>query len=203
MLASRTINTMDASDLSDEELACHAQAGSLVAFELLVQRYDQKLLRHLRGRTGGEQDAEDIRQETFAKAYRNMHRYDPSRSFSTWLFTIAVRLAASCGRGRRDWADIDGMDIAAGGPGPAQEAADSEAAVTLWAIARRDLPENQYCALWQRYAQGLSVREVSRRMGLTRIHVKVLLHRARKKLMTTLPPGAAGQPDPPHRAPGE
>ena len=70
--------------LSDEKLACKAQAGHSSAFDLLVRRHRDRILRHLSLKTRHEQDAEDLTQETFLKACKNLHRYDPGRPFSAW-----------------------------------------------------------------------------------------------------------------------
>ena len=80
---------------TDEELAARAAEGSRTAFEELVSRYSPRLFHFLRSRSGAGEDVEDLVQETFLKAYRNIGRYDPSRRFSTWLYTIAFRLAIS------------------------------------------------------------------------------------------------------------
>jgi hypothetical protein len=64
---------------ADEELAARAAAGSRSAFEELVTRYGVRLLHFLRSRAGPSEDVEDLVQETFLKAYRNIGRYDPRR----------------------------------------------------------------------------------------------------------------------------
>src|SRR4051794_35378927 len=73
-------------------------------FESLVRRFQVPLLHYLLRRTASRADAEDLVQESFLAAYKNLASYDSRWRFSTWLFTIANRLATSAarkGRARR------------------------------------------------------------------------------------------------------
>jgi len=67
--------------------------GDEMAFQVLMDRYHDRLV-HFINRTIGDRDrAEDLVQDTFVRVYRHLHRYDPSRKFSTWIYTIAGNLA--------------------------------------------------------------------------------------------------------------
>src|SRR5580704_10768942 len=70
-------------------------------FEELVRRFEAPLLHFLIRRAASRHDAEDLLQESFLVAYRNLGRYQSSWKFGTWLFTIANRLAVSSRRRRR------------------------------------------------------------------------------------------------------
>ena len=70
--------------LSDEELACRTQAGSSACFGELVRRHEQRLLRFLMQRTRHLHDAEDLLQDTFARAYQRIGSYNPAWRLSTW-----------------------------------------------------------------------------------------------------------------------
>ena len=70
---------------SDEELARCAQEGCTASFEELVRRFQVPLLHFLRRWTTTE-EAEDLVQDTFLRAYRNLHRYRPTARLATWLF---------------------------------------------------------------------------------------------------------------------
>lgn len=167
-----------------EELAAEAAAGSSACFEALVERLGPRLLRYLRRRVGDDHAAEDLLQEAFLKAYRNLGRYDPSRSFSTWLFTIATRLAVSHFRSRRFVASIDAVEPPDAGAGdPFEAAARAEQHENLWARARRVLSDAQFTALWLRYAEEMAIREIADATGRSVTAVKVQLHRACRKLM--------------------
>jgi RNA polymerase sigma-70 factor (ECF subfamily) len=100
--ASETIGTDDEErqgrfgqleELSDEELAVEALEGHPYAFEALTDRYRDRLLRFVGRKIGDPQRAQDLVQETFLRVYRHLHRFDPTRKFSTWIYTIAGNLA--------------------------------------------------------------------------------------------------------------
>ena len=169
-------------ELSSEELACRTQAGSLACFGELVKRYEGRLLSFLIQRTGQVQDGEDLLQETFARAYQRIRFYDPSWKFSTWLFTIALRLACSHHRKPRSLSLDDARLLPAAECDPFVIVSQQEEKENLWALAAELLSKNQYMALWLRYAEGMSVKQISRVMCKTQTHVKVLLFRGRSSL---------------------
>src|SRR5512137_1234428 len=84
-----------AAEVSDESLAARAAAGSCAAFEELVTRYTGRLFHFLKPRSASREDLEDLVQETFFRAYRNIDRYDARWRFATWLYTVGTRLAIS------------------------------------------------------------------------------------------------------------
>jgi len=168
---------------SAEELAAEAAAGSSACFEALVRRLGPRLLRYLRRRVRDLHAAEDLLQETFLKAYRNLGRYDPSRSFATWIFTIATRLAASHWRSHRPGAAVGDLDPPDRRErGPLQTAALREQQANLWAMASRVLPDSQFTALWLRFAEDMAIREIAAVMEKSVGGVKVLLHRGCRRL---------------------
>jgi RNA polymerase sigma-70 factor (ECF subfamily) len=77
---------------SAELVAAHL-AGDPRAFPQLVGRYRERLLNFVARMIGDRERAEDLVQEAFLRVYRHLHRYDPARKFSTWLYTIAGNLA--------------------------------------------------------------------------------------------------------------
>lgn len=172
----------DSASPSPEALATKCQAGSHEAFAALVQLFHERIFRYLFHLTGNRQDAEDLTQETFLKAYTGMLRYSPNYSLATWLFTIAKRTASSHFRSLRVHEPLPEEDQCCS---PAADPASSLAARDeqdyLWEAARRLKPK-QFEALWLRYGEGFSVAEVARIMGANLIYVKVLLHRGRNAL---------------------
>ena len=80
---------MDDTQLTDEEVARRVQKGDIAGFEILVERYRQKLLRYGGKLLFNRSDLEDIVQEVFIKAYRNLKGFDPDRKFSSWIYRIA------------------------------------------------------------------------------------------------------------------
>ncbi|MDB4907085.1 MAG: polymerase sigma factor, sigma-70 family [Gemmatimonadetes bacterium] len=68
-------------------------AGDERAFAVLVERYQTRLLNFIYRTIGDREKAEDLVQEVFIRVYRHLHRFDPSKKFSTWAYTIASNLA--------------------------------------------------------------------------------------------------------------
>jgi RNA polymerase sigma-70 factor (ECF subfamily) len=170
-------------ELSAEELARRSQQGCQASFAELVERYGFRLFRFLRYKTDSLQDTEDLVQDTFVKAYENIHRYKDSWKFSTWLFTIAVRLAYSQFRRSRSFQTV--AEIEAGDLEPGQMLAEKETQQNLWTLAR-DLSRNQYQALWLKYRQDMSIKEIALVLRKSQVNVKVLLYRARINLAKKL-----------------
>lgn len=169
---------------TDETLACEARAGSRRSFEELALRYRRRLFAYFQPRLGNEQEAEDLVQETLLKLYRNIGSYDPAYHFSTWLYTSAGRLAISQYR-KRTVAAAGLNSFAAEEPAASSEAAVENAASSrsrLWALAG-ELRPSQFRALWLRYAEEMTIDDIARSMGKSRLAVRLLLHRARVILM--------------------
>jgi RNA polymerase sigma-70 factor (ECF subfamily) len=165
--------------VTDEELAVEVASGSQAAFEELVCRYSLRLFHFLRPRISTNQDIEDLVQETFLKAFRNIDRYNPEFKFSTWLYTVAIRLAISHYRTNKP-KDLSSI--------PNHVPVDPEEIVTrkdqsqkIWAIAK-SLHNKQYEALWLRYMEDMAVKDISLVMNKTQVQIRVLLHRARLNL---------------------
>lgn len=169
--------------LSVEELAQRSQQGCKDSFAELVERYGNRLFQFLHRKTSSVQDAEDLVQDTFVKAYQSIHSYRDSWKFSTWLFTIAKRLSISRYRSRRYLKPAARLEseVAESPDVHAQEQIGS----SLWTMART-LTQNQYQALWLKYAEDMSIKEIAAVMGKTQVNVKVLLYRARTNLAKRL-----------------
>src|SRR6185295_3871116 len=165
-------------EVSAEELAVRARDGSRVSFDELVVRYRPRLVAFLARRLASATDAEDVAQETFLRAYDHLDRYDPARPFATWLFAIGKNVAANhaIARTRRDAREQDSR--------PVDGAVDGAAAQSdLWQRAAKALSPDAYRMLWLRYAQGLTVREIAAALGRSSVAVKVMLFRARRRLL--------------------
>ncbi|MXW09058.1 MAG: sigma-70 family RNA polymerase sigma factor, partial [Gammaproteobacteria bacterium] len=67
--------------------------GEQRAFGILVDRYDNRLVNFVYRTIGDRERAQDLVQETFIRVYRHLHRFDPTKKFSTWIYTIASNLA--------------------------------------------------------------------------------------------------------------
>jgi RNA polymerase sigma-70 factor (ECF subfamily) len=89
LAASRT----DLESLDDSALVAAFLNGEKRAFTILVERYHGRLVNFVYRTTGDRERAEDLVQETFIRVYRHLHRFDQTKKFSTWVYTIASNLA--------------------------------------------------------------------------------------------------------------
>jgi len=150
----------------------------------LVRRHRPKLLRFLTAYLGNSYDAEDLAQDTFARAYGALDRYDPRHSFTTWLFVIGRRLAANekrrLGRLRKHQGEIR--------DDPVDDPVFPSDASALWTEVRGILSEAAYATVWLHYGEGQPVKEIARIMDKSVTGVKVTLFRARRTLARELDP---------------
>lgn len=91
----QSVSRVELQNLSDEDLMEQFQSGYEQAFNLLVERYQDRLHNFLYRYTHNHQDCEDLVQETFFRVFRSRHSYERIAKFSTWMYTIAINLAKS------------------------------------------------------------------------------------------------------------
>ena len=101
--------------VQDAELIREAQKGSRAAFDVLVRQYDQSVLRLAMHLTGSEQDAQDIHQEAFLKAYRHIGSFRFECSFYTWIYRIVTNLCLDHLRRRKTRREDSAVMIDAAG----------------------------------------------------------------------------------------
>lgn len=89
--------------VDDKKLMKMAQDGDSAAFGKLAHKYKDRLYNFIYRMIPEEQEAQDILQETFLRAYKERKRYQPDFAFSTWLYTIATNLVRSEYRKRKRW----------------------------------------------------------------------------------------------------
>lgn len=77
------------SQKSDEEIASFVQSGQIDFFGVLIERYEAKIKRYAQKFLSEKEDIEDILQDIFIKAYKNIQSFNPKRKFSSWLYRIA------------------------------------------------------------------------------------------------------------------
>ena len=171
---------------SDEELARRAQHRCTASFEELVRRYQVPLMHFLQQRLSRE-DAEDLVQEAFVRAHENLGQYRPRWRFATWLFTIARRLSLDHQQRihRRAGVEMLSWRVAAV-PEPSSTVAVDESRRHLWELARQVLNERQFTALWLYYVEGMPVSGVAEVLKCTPAAVKMILYRARQRLVAPL-----------------
>jgi RNA polymerase sigma-70 factor (ECF subfamily) len=167
-------------DLPREVLE-RAARGDAAAFELIVRRFEKPVYSLVFRLTGDREGARDLAQDVFLKAWRNLARYDPERPFAPWFLKLAANLAINA----REAARLRKTVPLEEHPAPRPEATDDEARVAVRkTIAELD-PKYAACvALF--YLDGLSVKEISERLGMPEGTVKIRLHRARDVLKERL-----------------
>lgn len=175
-----------------------ARGGTIgrLCFGELVTRYEARLFNFLLRRTGGRDDAEELTQEAFARAWARIGTYDRAWRFSTWLFTIGLRLAISKHRRGNRERTGQGPDIASG---VAVDSDSRERGARLWAMAEEHLTKDQHTALWLRYAEDMEISEIARVMNKSEVGTRVCLFRARQALAALS--GAPNEPTAERRGP--
>lgn len=175
----------------DEELVSKARDGSQDAFRDLVLRYEPRVTALCRRILGSQADAEDAAISAFIKAWRALPRFDPSRPFAPWLFTIAAREATSVARSRKDWLPLEetgksGNIADKGRWGDPEHAAVAreEARSLEQALAR--LEPIYRAALVLRYQLDRSYAEIAGILNVPAGTVATLLHRGKQKLRVCL-----------------
>ena len=176
--------------VTDEQLVEQSLAGSELAFSELVERYQERLLRYLLTRSGNRADAEDAVQDTFISAYRYLYSFNPRWRFSTWIYRIAIRNAARQSNREvqavDDFVDDDAAD-------PLEECIVASDRENVWLTAKRLLNPDAYSAMWMRYVEDMSIKEVARAMDKTQSWAKVTLLRGRRSLSAELADGTAAE----------
>ena len=177
-------------------LVAAAQAGDISAFETLVSRYERKIFRLAQNITQNREDAEDVMQEAFLKAYEHLSGFQGNSRFYTWLVRIAVNQALMKLRKRRPnqvsideevntGEDLIPREIEDWGPSPEDRYKQTEMSDILSStIADLDPPFRIVFQL--RDIEELSTEETAEALGLSVPAVKSRLLRARLKLRQKL-----------------
>jgi len=179
----------------DVRLMLALRAGDTSAFDALFRRWSGPLLRFVDRMVRDPAAAEELVQETFLRLYKARERYEPEARFSTWLYTIATRLALNELRRPRqqhphkstDETDADGASLVLPNEGPrADDVAHARRMGASVEAALADLPERQRAALWLAAVEGLSYAEIAESLATSEKSVKALVHRARCALSERL-----------------
>src|SRR5262252_952662 len=155
----------------DAEIAAvlaRARQGDSEAFRSLVERHSRSAFRLAYRMTGNEQDAEDVVQESFLRAYRQLGRFESRANFGTWLYRIVANCSVDLMRARQARHDqsrgesLDGAaEVPAGDlPGPERLARSAEIAARVRA-ALGDLSPLERAAFTLRHYEGRSIEEIS------------------------------------------
>jgi RNA polymerase sigma-70 factor (ECF subfamily) len=182
---------------TEEDLVAAAKSGDEPAFEILFKRYQPRIFSLAMRYTRVREDAEDIVQQTFLKAFLHLHKFEGRASLGTWLTRIAINEALMllrAGHARRqvafddsseDESSTPGVQIPDSGPSPEMSYLEREGAHVLCA-AIDELKPRTRTAIELRELAELSTQETARRMGLSVASVKARVFHGRKKLRKIL-----------------
>ncbi len=163
-------------------------SGDTEAFAVLIDRHQGRIVSHLT-RLIGRNDAEDLTQDTFVRAYQAIDRYDPTYPFRGWLLVIASRLAANHAAKRRERLLGDHSDAFAADHDPAKQVSEADAADDLQRrldLALQQLPSESRVLYELRFRQQLSPGELANHFGISENALKVRVHRLRAQLAARL-----------------
>lgn len=186
---------------TDEQLVEQARRGDKEAFRELFERYQRKVMTVAVGMVGNPEDAMEIVQDTFVKAYEHLNRFKGESSFYTWLFRIAVNRAIDLRRFRKR-NPTTGLEDEFRYPdsdqpyddflGDEEERTDPVRHAEVHEIGKRvaqaiaELTPDHRAVILLREVEGLSYEEISRVMQCSKGTVMSRLHYARKKLQKKL-----------------
>ena len=177
--------------VDDSELVARTRSGDTEAFGTLVGRYEERILRLVRGMVPAA-DAEDVAQEAFLKAFRKLDRFDGRSSFYTWLYRISANTAMDWRKKerRRRHPGLpqteEGEEVLPGkGPGPLTEARRRELGRRI-DEAIEALPPKYLEIVVLRETQGMSYDEIAKTLEISKGTVESRLFRARERLRAQL-----------------
>lgn len=188
------------SRINDAELIRGAQRGDRKAFEELVRQYDQAVLRLALHLTGTEQDARDIYQDAFLKAYRNLGSFRFECSFYTWIYRIVTNLCLDHLRKRQvrkedapvvtdsdgeEYSIIDQVADDRSGASPEKDLMRRELGARISRALTRLTPRERMVFEMKHY-QGLKLRTIGEALNTTEETAKNTLFRATQKLRAAL-----------------
>jgi RNA polymerase sigma-70 factor (ECF subfamily) len=176
---------------SDAAAVARARAGDREAFRTLVERHSRNVFRLAFRMTGNEEDAEDVVQETFLKAYRNLPRFAGQSEFSTWLHRIAANCAVDALRRRVSRQmqerplEAESLEAAASGPTPERAFFGSEIHQRV-ARSLEGLSAMERAAFVLRHYEGRTIAEIGKTLGVRSGAAKNCVFRAVAKLRRDL-----------------
>jgi len=169
---------------TDEELVTAFRAGDSAAFDSLVQRWERKIQGAVYRIMGSGEEAKDLTQETFLRAYRGLSTFKSEARFSSWLYQIALNLCRDRLRQKRGrtLVSIDDLDAASSArierKGPsAHEVVEARDLARVVSAAMALLPEEQREVITLKEYQGLTFQEIANVLKVPVSTVKTRLYR--------------------------
>ena len=179
--------------LKDFELIDKAKTGDQKAYADLMKRYKKSVYHTLLKMVRNVDDAEDLTIEAFAKAFRNLDKFDPKFTFSTWLFRVATNNCIDFIRRKKletmsissGYTDSSGseitMDLRDGNLNPQEDVIKGQRSQIVHHIVDK-LPARYQTLVRMRYFSELSYEEIAKELNAPLGTVKAQLHRARELL---------------------
>lgn len=183
---------MDATESA--AVLARARQGDDEAFRALVERHSRTLFRLAFRMTGNEQDAEDVVQESFLRAYKQLGRFESRANFGTWIYRIAANCSVDLMRAKQARHDhraesLDAAETLPAGDDPnPQRLAESAEIHARVAAALGALSPLERAAFTLRHYEGRSIDEISAALGLRTSAAKHSVFRAVRKLRLALAP---------------
>jgi RNA polymerase sigma-70 factor (ECF subfamily) len=184
-------------ELTDAGYVAKARAGDTDAYRVLVERHSRSLFRLAFRMTGNEQDAEDVVQESFLRAYRQLGKFDERASFGTWLYRIAANCSLDLVRARKRRSEHLApqdpemedpiLSLPSNDPTPERFALSSEVRERV-AGAMSELSATERTAFVLRHFEGMCIEDVSRVLDCQPGAAKHSVFRAVQKLRRALEP---------------
>jgi len=185
-------------EISDAAVVAQVLAGDRDAFRLLVERHTRSIYGVAYRMTGNQQDAEEILQETFLRAYKSLHRFELRSSFSTWLYRIAVNRSLDFLKAKKmtdayqitdnpQSGEEHEIQIPASDPGPDRLLLSAEARQKI-ADAIGLLSPAERVAFTMRHMEGKSIEEISKALNVRTSAAKNSIFRAVQKIREQLEP---------------
>lgn len=173
------------SDVTDRELVIRTRGGNSAAFGTLVGRYLRPALAIAWEYVPALDDAEDLAQDAFHRALRNLRRFDEMRPFGPWLFAIVRNLGRNEASRKTRWASVPVPEELRSGSDPLR---DVEGAEIVERIERglEALPPMQRSCFRLCQVEGFDSAEVAEMLGIRSATVRTHVHRARAALQKTL-----------------
>jgi RNA polymerase sigma-70 factor (ECF subfamily) len=173
---------------SDEAVLVQKAVGhDAEAFGKLYDMHVDRVYRHVYYRVGNEQDAEDLTQQVFLKAWQAIHKYKKTASpFIAWLMTISHNLVVDFYRTRKDRAYLEAEVLADGSASNPEAAAQASLEQQRLRRAILQLGSDEQQVVILRFIEGFEFAEIASLMNKKEGNVRVILHRALVKLRNIL-----------------
>lgn len=178
--------------MNEKQLIGKILKGDTSAFGYFVDTYQDMAVTIAFRICRNRQDAEDVVQEAFVKAFHNLHAFKNSSKFSTWFYRIVYNTALTLVRSSQyntelvDYQQIDINDSFSDMDTAAQ--INENERIRLLGMAMRKLPPDESAILTLFYMEDHPIKEIVKITGLSESNVKVKLHRGRKRLSEILVP---------------